>query len=77
MMVMTTTVDVMDGEGNGDGWCDDGAGSADGDDRSEIVPMNKQYPLAQLIEQCKNFPGLDKHRRITFEYVMLKVIIKN
>lgn len=41
--------------------------------RSEIMPINKKYPLAELMQACRNYP-LDKRRRITFEYVMLKGI---
>uniref|UniRef100_A0A6B2L7U6 Radical SAM core domain-containing protein n=1 Tax=Arcella intermedia TaxID=1963864 RepID=A0A6B2L7U6_9EUKA len=40
--------------------------------RSQLVPANKQWPLEELIEACKNFPGLGPFNRITFEYVMLK-----
>ncbi len=40
--------------------------------RDELVPINRKYPLAQLIEACRNYPGLSNARRITFEYVMLK-----
>ena len=42
--------------------------------RDELVPINKKYPLAQLIEACRNYPGISNARRITFEYVMLKGI---
>ncbi|HAH09959.1 MAG TPA: 23S rRNA (adenine(2503)-C(2))-methyltransferase RlmN, partial [Alphaproteobacteria bacterium] len=38
------------------------------------VPLNKKYPLAQLIQACRDYPGLSNARRITFEYVMLKDI---
>ncbi len=41
--------------------------------RSEIVPINRQWPIAELIEACKNFPGAKYTKKITFEYVMLKV----
>lgn len=41
--------------------------------RSKIMPINKKYPLAELIQACRDYP-LDKKRRITFEYVMLKDI---
>ncbi len=37
-----------------------------------LVPINKKYPLKELIEACRNYPGLSNARRITFEYVMLK-----
>jgi len=40
--------------------------------RDELVPINKKYPLAQLLDACRNYPGLNNARRITFEYVMLK-----
>ena len=40
--------------------------------RSQIMPVNKQYPLDELIEACRNYPGVTNARRITFEYVMLK-----
>ena len=40
--------------------------------RDELVPINRKYPLAQLIEACRNYPGISNARRITFEYVMLK-----
>jgi 23S rRNA (adenine2503-C2)-methyltransferase len=42
--------------------------------RDEIVPINKKYPLAELIEACRTYPGASNARRITFEYVMLKGI---
>ena len=40
--------------------------------RDEIVPINRKYPIAELLEACRNYPGLSNARRITFEYVMLK-----
>lgn len=40
--------------------------------RNELVPLNKKYPLAQLLEACRTYPGASNSRRITFEYVMLK-----
>ena len=40
--------------------------------RSEIMPSNNKYPLAELLDACRNYPGLSDNRRITFEYVMLK-----
>lgn len=39
--------------------------------RNELVPINRKYPLAELIEACRNYPGLSNARRITWEYVML------
>ncbi len=40
--------------------------------RSKIVPLNKKYPIAELLRACREYPGLSNARRITFEYVMLK-----
>src|SRR5262245_16627384 len=40
--------------------------------RDELVPLNRKYPIADLLEACRNYPGLSNARRITFEYVMLK-----
>ena len=40
--------------------------------RDRIVPINKKYPIAELMDACRNYPGLSNARRITFEYVMLK-----
>lgn len=40
--------------------------------RDKLVPINKKYPIAQLLEACRAYPGLSNARRITFEYVMLK-----
>ena len=40
--------------------------------RNELVPINKKYPIAELLEACRSYPGLSNARRITFEYVMLK-----
>jgi len=40
--------------------------------RNELVPINKKYPLEELLEACRKYPGLSNARRITFEYVMLK-----
>lgn len=42
--------------------------------RDELVPINRKYPLQQLLEACRNYPGVSNARRITFEYVMLKDI---
>ena len=42
--------------------------------REKIMPINRKYPLAELIDACRNYPGLSNARRITFEYVMLKGI---
>ncbi|MGP8119182.1 MAG: 23S rRNA (adenine(2503)-C(2))-methyltransferase RlmN [Xanthobacteraceae bacterium] len=40
--------------------------------RDELVPLNRKYPIAELLEACRNYPGVSNARRITFEYVMLK-----
>jgi 23S rRNA (adenine2503-C2)-methyltransferase len=40
--------------------------------RNELVPLNRKYPIAELLDACRNYPGLSNSRRITFEYVMLK-----
>ena len=40
--------------------------------RDEIVPLNRKYPLAELIAACRRYPGASNARRITFEYVMLR-----
>jgi 23S rRNA (adenine2503-C2)-methyltransferase len=39
--------------------------------RDVLVPINKKWPLEELLEACRNYPGLSNARRITFEYVML------
>jgi 23S rRNA (adenine2503-C2)-methyltransferase len=40
--------------------------------RDVLVPINKRYPLADLLDACRSYPGLSNAKRITFEYVMLK-----
>ncbi len=40
--------------------------------RDVLVPINRKYPIAELLEACRNYPSLSNARRITFEYVMLK-----
>jgi 23S rRNA (adenine2503-C2)-methyltransferase len=42
------------------------------DIRNKLVPINKKYPIAELLDACRAYPGLSNARRITFEYVMLK-----
>jgi 23S rRNA (adenine2503-C2)-methyltransferase len=44
----------------------------DDDTRSVIMPINKKYPLKELMQACRDYPGASNARRITFEYVMLK-----
>ena len=39
--------------------------------RNKLVPLNKKYNIAALLEACRNYPGSSNARRITFEYVML------
>src|SRR4029078_11531627 len=40
--------------------------------RDELVPINRKWPIAELLDGCRAYPGLSNARRITFEYVMLK-----
>jgi 23S rRNA (adenine2503-C2)-methyltransferase len=40
--------------------------------RDELVPLNRKYPIAELLDACRRYPGATNARRITFEYVMLK-----
>ena len=40
--------------------------------RNELVPLNKKYPIEQLMASIRAYPGLGNARRVTFEYVMLK-----
>ena len=40
--------------------------------RDVIVPLNKKYPISELLDACRRYPGAKNARRITFEYVMLK-----
>jgi 23S rRNA (adenine2503-C2)-methyltransferase len=40
--------------------------------RDELVPLNRRYPIAQLLAAIRDYPGLSNARRVTFEYVMLK-----
>jgi len=40
--------------------------------RDQLVPLNKKYPIAELLQACRDYPGLSNAKRITFEYVMLK-----
>jgi len=39
--------------------------------RDELVPINRKYPIADLMAACRDYPGTSNARRITFEYVML------
>ena len=40
--------------------------------RDMLVPINKKYPLKELLDACRAYPSLSNSKRITFEYVMLK-----
>ena len=40
--------------------------------RDVLVPINRKYPLAQLMDAIRAYPGISNARRVTFEYVMLK-----
>ncbi|MBI1235508.1 MAG: 23S rRNA (adenine(2503)-C(2))-methyltransferase RlmN [Alphaproteobacteria bacterium] len=40
--------------------------------RNELVPLNKKYPIAELMDAIRAYPGLNNSNRVTFEYVMLK-----
>jgi 23S rRNA (adenine2503-C2)-methyltransferase len=40
--------------------------------RDVLVPLNKKYPIAELLDECRAYPSSSNARRITFEYVMLK-----
>jgi len=39
--------------------------------RDELVPLNRKYPIAELLAACRRYPAASNARRITFEYVML------
>ena len=45
--------------------------AVDDDIRSRLMPINKKYPVAELLEACRNFP-LPKRKRIMFEYILIK-----
>jgi len=40
--------------------------------RDKLVPLNRKYPIKQLLDACRSYPGVSNSKRITFEYVMLK-----
>jgi 23S rRNA (adenine2503-C2)-methyltransferase len=40
--------------------------------RDEIVPLNRKYPIGELLAACRRYPGASNARRITFEYIMLR-----
>lgn len=39
--------------------------------RDQLVPLNRKYPIAELLAACRAYPGTSNARRITFEYIML------
>jgi 23S rRNA (adenine2503-C2)-methyltransferase len=39
--------------------------------RDELVPLNKKYPIAELLAACRRYVAQDSRRRVTFEYAML------
>ena len=45
--------------------------AADNETRSRLMPINRKYPLEQLVEACRSYP-LKSKRRITFEYILIK-----
>jgi 23S rRNA (adenine2503-C2)-methyltransferase len=40
--------------------------------RDQLMPINRKYPIKELLQACRDYPGASNARRITFEYVMLK-----
>ncbi|WP_246285352.1 23S rRNA (adenine(2503)-C(2))-methyltransferase RlmN [Nguyenibacter vanlangensis] len=42
--------------------------------RDEIVPLNRKYPIEELLAACRRYPAASNARRITFEYIMLRGI---
>ena len=40
--------------------------------RNELVPINRKWPIAELLDACREYPSLSNAKRITFEYVMLR-----
>ena len=40
--------------------------------RNELVPLNRKYPIAEVLAACRRYPPASNARRITFEYIMLK-----
>ncbi len=39
--------------------------------RDELVPLNRKYPIKELLAACKRYPSASNSRRMTFEYIML------
>lgn len=42
--------------------------------RNEIVPLNRKYPIKDVLDACRRYPAASNSRRITFEYIMLRGI---
>ena len=42
--------------------------------RDQIVPLNRKYPIEELMAACQRYPAATNSRRITFEYIMLRGI---
>ena len=42
--------------------------------RDELVPLNRKYPIAELMQACRDYPAGGNTRRITFEYIMINGI---
>lgn len=42
--------------------------------RDQIVPLNRKYPIAEVLAACRRYPAASNARRITFEYIMLRGI---
>ena len=42
--------------------------------RNQLVPLNKKYPIAELMNACREYAAFDRRWRVTFEYIMLKGI---
>jgi 23S rRNA (adenine2503-C2)-methyltransferase len=42
--------------------------------RTQLMPINRKWGIAELLDACREYPGLSNARRITFEYAMLKDI---
>ena len=40
--------------------------------RNELVPINKKYPIQDLMEACRQYAAFDRRWRVTFEYIMIK-----
>ncbi len=45
--------------------------AVDNETRSRLMPINRQYPLEELLAACRQYP-LPAGRRITFEYILIK-----